>query len=209
MFSPALPFPIPAGQEAIFIPPTSFSAGGEVLNGDCFGTGAWQRLASGSVTGGNIFVSGSHSLGITNTWIMWSGFSLPDTFPTGVTISGIYPVVIVSAGNASCGSQTVYGGQNLQPTVNSGSLGTNIALGPFGPYSGQFSFSSGQSIGNTVTDITEADIAAVVARSECGPCSAAGFANFVYVGLAVYLTFPPGLLQPVISVSVGNTRSYP
>lgn len=209
MVEPTLPFPVPAGQSAIFINPTTFSSGGNVLNGDCFGTGIWQRSASGSLTGGTIVVSGAHSLGITNTWIMWGGFSLPLTIPDGVSINGIYPVVIASSGHGGCAIQNIFGGQNLSPAPNSGPGGLGILLGTDGTYSGQYSFQSNQSIGNTLADITNSDIVANFARSNCGPCSVPGFATITYVGLAVYLTLPPGLRQPVISVSVGNTRRYP
>lgn len=119
---PAPPFPPPSGQAVAWSFATIGPGGGVFSNppsvfndfAGCSG-GAGGTLNSGSLAmSGGQPILGQNSIGL-----LWSGFNLPPEIPVGAAITGVYPVVVISALNLGGFMEITCGSSALTPAIGS------------------------------------------------------------------------------------------
>jgi len=167
----------PAGQSVAWayatIPPVEsvFSNPPDLGN---FGLGC-SGAASGGLTSGSLAVTNGQSVGGPNlVGLTWSGFFQPPEIPLGALITGVYPVVNVSAVEAGGfeAINCVPGIGAAQPLAGGSPPGTGLFVGA--------------TLGTVVGGVT---FEAIVQNSLEGAASL--FVNIAFLGLAVYYEGTP------------------
>lgn len=197
--TPAPPFPVSPGEGVVFALPTVVASGPRSM-------GATNGSATATLSSMSLTMNQSRPTGNWMWAASWNGFTVPSSI-SGATINAIYPVFTGRGASFQAVAEGFAGnGMNVFDIEPTG-LGLNFPQK--GTFTGSFStLDPTNSLGTTAGDVTSCNFGLRLFDTDFTD----GFLDTFtasFVGLAIYYTPTPTVYgkQPVVSVSVGTTRS--